>query len=234
MIYAKLKYFDGHTEDYCFQNWDQYNAATFSPTVEVLAVLELKASGKTYAERQASAIQLALDFQAAEGDAGLDDLGLERPVWAAERHTGEDAMRLPGESAQEFARLVKVARLAVDAPVEPYDRIRRHYRGIWMERTASLQLARRVYKDGAPRSMRNGYLVRLCRLDRESPAKVCEDLRAARRLRGEDRLHCAISPSVSLWSTVMKCSVYPGTIFPPLIMTAVPFAPPGSDGCVAT
>lgn len=73
MIYAKLKYFDGHTEDYCFQNWDQYNAATFSPTVEVLAVLELKASGKTYAERQASAIQLALDFQEAEGDA---DIGL--------------------------------------------------------------------------------------------------------------------------------------------------------------
>ena len=73
MIYAKLKYFDGHTEAYCFQNWDKYNTATFSPTVETLALIELKASGKTYAERQASAIRLALDFQEAENDA---DIGL--------------------------------------------------------------------------------------------------------------------------------------------------------------
>lgn len=73
MIYAKLKYFDGHTEAYCFQNWDQYHAATFSLTVETLAVLELKVSGKTYAQRQASAIRLAIDFQEAESDV---DIGL--------------------------------------------------------------------------------------------------------------------------------------------------------------
>ena len=43
--------------------WDVWHSETFSPDTEIIGILDLKVSGKTYLERQASAEDLAKEWQ---------------------------------------------------------------------------------------------------------------------------------------------------------------------------
>ena len=53
-----------------FQSWDSFHEATFSPEVEIVAMLPLMVHGNTYAERRESLRQLAIDVHAND-DGGL-------------------------------------------------------------------------------------------------------------------------------------------------------------------
>lgn len=67
----------GKTTSFLFDTWDALHAATFSPEVDVQAIIPLRITGKTYSDRKESARNLAIDVQ------GADDGGLSWSEYAA-------------------------------------------------------------------------------------------------------------------------------------------------------
>lgn len=48
---------------YCVHDYDELHRETFSPDVDTLAIIPLRISGKTYAEKKDSARNLAIEVQ---------------------------------------------------------------------------------------------------------------------------------------------------------------------------
>ena len=62
LFYAAYKDPDGNEHAGLYENLGEFFRATFSPACEVLAVIGLRLSGKTYQERKAAARSLAIDY----------------------------------------------------------------------------------------------------------------------------------------------------------------------------
>ena len=122
-----------------------------------------------------------------------------RPVHRSERDAREHHVGLSGQFAEESLRLVEVARLAIDAVVEPHDCIRRQDRPPHrFGRVALLrdrihrraQLRAGVLRDGAHGVVRNRNLGGLGLHDLEIDAQVTQYLGPPRRAGGKNqRLH---------------------------------------------
>lgn len=54
------------TETTLFDSWNEYHKSVFSPAIDTLSIIPLSVHGKTYAERKASAEQIAIDFSHCE------------------------------------------------------------------------------------------------------------------------------------------------------------------------
>lgn len=63
MIYAEYRDADGRVHSGVYRHCEQYVKATFSPLSEDVLIVDLKAHGKTYAEKKASVREQAVDIQ---------------------------------------------------------------------------------------------------------------------------------------------------------------------------
>ena len=62
LFYAAYKDPDGNEHAGLYENLGEFSRATFSPACEILAVIGLRLSGKTYQERKAAARSLAIEY----------------------------------------------------------------------------------------------------------------------------------------------------------------------------
>lgn len=63
MILGIFKDIDGKRKENIYFTWDAWHRDTFSPAVDIEAVILFKVSGKTYTERKNNLIELAKDYQ---------------------------------------------------------------------------------------------------------------------------------------------------------------------------
>lgn len=63
MLLGIFKNTEGKQKSNLYYNWSEWHKDTFSPVTEVITMILFKISGKTYAEKQESLRQLAIDYQ---------------------------------------------------------------------------------------------------------------------------------------------------------------------------
>ena len=62
MIYAAYKDGSGNETASLFYNWEALHRETFCPDTEIISIIPLKVSGKTYKERKEHARDLAVEY----------------------------------------------------------------------------------------------------------------------------------------------------------------------------